>query len=162
MSLQFIADIHRVAVRLTAVLDGETDIAGSAGELFALAILCEHEQLDIAGLQAKLSVAPSTLSSIVNRLQKNELVQRQTSLRDRRTFDLVLTPPGKEKALAARSFLESLEDRMTGVLSYGQVIAFTEVVEALEKILQAPVRKAKTRKQPADRPNRRINQIKDE
>ena len=144
MSLQFLADIHRVAGRLVAAVEGQGRGAGSATDLFALAILCENEQCDIAALQTRMGVAPSTLSSILNRLEKQGLIQRQTSLRDRRTFDLALTSLGRVQAELARSVLERLEDQMTGQLSYGQVIAFTEVIECLEKTLMEVKRSSRS------------------
>ena len=135
MSLQFVADIHRIAGRLAAVVEAAGRNGGSASDVFALATLRENDLCDIATLQNRLAVPPSTLSSILNRLEKGGLMQRRTSVRDRRTFDLVLTPEGRARAEQARNFLEHLEDQMTGQLSYGQVIAFTEVIEALEKTL---------------------------
>jgi len=144
MSLQFVADIHRVATLLTSVLEREKQIGASAGDLFALSALGEPRQYDVAGLQVRLGVAPSTLSSILNRLEKRGLLRRQPG-RDRRTSDLVLTPDGHQAAESARTFLESLEDRMVGELSYGQVIAFTEVIEVLEKALRAGSRKGTVR-----------------
>ncbi len=131
MSLQLVSDIQRVAGLLAMVLQAE----GGSADVFALAILGEGGSFDIAGLQARLAVPPSTLSSILNRLEKKGLVRRQTSTRDRRKFDLVLTREGRIRADTAKSFIEGLEDRMTGALSYGQVIAFTEVVEVLERVL---------------------------
>ncbi len=144
MSLQLIADIHRASGLLTAALEGEKRIASCSSDLFALAALSESISYDVASLQTRLTVAPSTLSSILNRLEKRGLIQRRPA-RDRRSYDLVLTPEGHTKAEAARQFLEGLEDKMVGELSYGQVIAFTEVLEALEKILPATAPKTKVR-----------------
>jgi len=141
MSLQFLADIHRVAGQLAAVLESEKAIGGSAGDLFALAALNEPRPYDVAKLQVRLAVAPSTLSSILNRLEKRGFLRRQTA-RDRRTSDLVLTLEGAQAAEAAQRFLEALEDRMIAELSYGQAMAFTEVIEVVEKVLK-PAAKAR-------------------
>ncbi|MEO8028087.1 MAG: MarR family transcriptional regulator [Bryobacteraceae bacterium] len=136
MPLQFIPDLHRISSRLAASVasgpTGELPIA----DLLTLSILCDNEKFTVAGLQEQLGFAPSTVSSILNRLERRKLIERQSSVKDRRTFHVSLTQDGVAAARGAREFLESLEDRLTSQLSYAHVIAFSEVVEALDKTLR--------------------------
>jgi DNA-binding MarR family transcriptional regulator len=62
-------------------------IAGSgltAPQLSVLRALVENEGLSLKDLSAHLGLAHSTVSSIVDRLERKGLVQRQTSASDRR------------------------------------------------------------------------------
>lgn len=140
MSLQFIPDLHRVSGFLGGALSQSSGLGLPPGEIFTLAVLCEKELFDIGALQRRLALPGSTLSSILNRLEKRGLLTRRASLRDRRTFEVVLTDEGHLKAQSARAFLEALEEKMSLHLSYGHVIAFTEVIEAFEKALAPAAR----------------------
>jgi DNA-binding MarR family transcriptional regulator len=62
-------------------------IAGSdltAPQVSVLKTLVEHESLSLKDLSARLGLAHSTVSSIVDRLERRGLVRRQTSAADRR------------------------------------------------------------------------------
>lgn len=70
-------------------------------QLWALKTLSRRGPLATTDLARALAVQPSTLSVLVNRLERRGLVARRRSREDRRFVELALTPKGA--ALAARA-----------------------------------------------------------
>lgn len=136
MALQFLGDFQRVTARMRPAVERIGKRRLAAAEVFALAYLCDLESCDVAQMCRTLGLAPSTLSSLLNRLERRGLLKRTLSSRDRRTFALVLTPEGRSEAERARTGLEMIEQTLIEKVSYGHLMAFTEVIEALDAALQ--------------------------
>src|SRR5690349_11262202 len=86
----------------------------SQAEAHVLAHL--HEQRDaasgVAALQASFGHKPSTLTSVLDRLVARELVTREISPSDRRSFIVRLTRRGKTTAARVHAALITLEARV--------------------------------------------------
>jgi DNA-binding MarR family transcriptional regulator len=70
-------------------------------QLWALKTLKRQGPLATSALAEALAVQPSTLSILVDRLERRALVRRVRSRADRRIVEIALTPKGRE--LAARA-----------------------------------------------------------
>lgn len=64
-------------------------------EMGVLGALSENSGAMLREIAEKLAVAKSTLTSVVDRLERKGYVHRAISPRDRRSFELVLTEDGK-------------------------------------------------------------------
>ena len=116
MRLCLVPDIHRathqIGLYLQAALAGE-DV--NQAEAHVLAQLHEEGACAVARVQTSFGHKPSTLTSILNRLEKKGLIVREHSAKDRRS--LVVRPTARGKAVARRvhGALLALEARVLRV-----------------------------------------------
>lgn len=65
-------------------------------QIITLREIYEHGPISFSELTEIVSLNNSTITGIVDRLERHELVQRTRTARDRRRIDLVITPQGVE------------------------------------------------------------------
>jgi MarR family transcriptional regulator, organic hydroperoxide resistance regulator len=94
--LPLVAEWQRVTHRLLAALDRRLEPMGlTAGEVNALACLGAGEPLALRDLVEATGQRPSTLTGVVDRLERRGLVARQPHPTDRRAFHVAPTPEGR-------------------------------------------------------------------
>lgn len=125
---QLEATTHRVVDHLSSELRA---LGLTPGEVNALAHLRAEDPLAVAELQAATGQRPSTLTGVIDRLERRGLVLRAVNARDRRSFVLELTPDGERAAAQVREAFSALESRAD--LDAGDVAAFKRVLEGLER-----------------------------
>jgi DNA-binding MarR family transcriptional regulator len=121
------ATVHRVLDRLARDL---ADLGLTAAEVNALARL--DSPLTVAQLQAATGQRASTLTGILDRLQRQGLVERIPNPRDRRSFLITLTKPGAKAAARVQQAFAGLEDEALSAVSQRSINGFFEVLEALD------------------------------
>ncbi|MGZ4307716.1 MAG: MarR family winged helix-turn-helix transcriptional regulator [Solirubrobacteraceae bacterium] len=92
--------------RLSDDLDG---LGLTPGEINALFHIDETNGTRVAVLLDATGQRPSTLTGVVNRLEKRGLITREINPEDRRSFLLRLTPPGAAAAREVRGAFAALE-----------------------------------------------------
>jgi DNA-binding MarR family transcriptional regulator len=122
------ATVHRVLDRLARDL---ADLGLSAGEVNALARLGDGP-LTVAQLQAATGQRASTLTGILDRMERQGLVARGANPADRRSFLIALTKPGKKAAARVERAFAALERQALGDVSKRSVRGFYEVLAALD------------------------------
>jgi MarR family transcriptional regulator, organic hydroperoxide resistance regulator len=125
------ATVHRVLDRLAADL---ADLGLSAGEVNALARL--DAPLTVAKLQAATGQRASTLTGVLDRLERQGLVERIANPRDRRSFLITLTKKGAKAAARVQRAFAALEDEALGSVSERSVKGFFEVLAAMDRATQ--------------------------
>jgi MarR family transcriptional regulator, organic hydroperoxide resistance regulator len=123
------ATVHRVLDRLAAEL---AELGLSAGEVNALARLAGDSPVTVAQLQAATGQRASTLTGILDRLERQGLVERATNPQDRRSFIVTLTEPGAAAAVLVRRTFADLERGALESVSRRSVKGFFEVLSALD------------------------------
>jgi DNA-binding MarR family transcriptional regulator len=94
-----IAVWQRVTHRLLAALDGAlADLGLSAAEINALACFDETGSATVRDLVAATAQRPSTLTGVLDRLERRGLVERAANPADRRSVLVRLTPAGRAHA----------------------------------------------------------------
>jgi DNA-binding MarR family transcriptional regulator len=68
----------------------------SPAQMHAVEIIGHHGSLRMKELAAKMGITTGTLTVMVDRLEKNDLVVRQPHPTDRRSYVIVLTDLGRE------------------------------------------------------------------
>ena len=68
----------------------------STAQMHAVEIIGHHEKLRMKELAEKMGITTGTLTVMVDRLERNGLVVRQTHPTDRRSFVITLTEHGRE------------------------------------------------------------------
>lgn len=102
------------------------------GPQYAVLAVVEHNpRADLASVAAAAAVDPSTMTDIVKRLERRELIVRFTSLKDKRVKLLEITSLGKKTLIEARDREEKLAERLFKDLPPDHR---TELISALDKI----------------------------
>ena len=94
--LPLVAEWQRVTHRLLAELDRRLEPLGlTAAEVNALACMRGGKPLGLRRLAEATGPRPSTLTGVVDRLERRGLVARRPHPEDRRAFELVPTAEGR-------------------------------------------------------------------
>lgn len=99
----------------------------STTELAVIRIISEKEDVIIRDIIESLNIPKSTLTSIVDRLEKRDLIVRAISKRDRRSYRLELTENGKMIQGEHVKFEEEV---------YGKIITSLDTYEEREEFLK--------------------------
>jgi MarR family transcriptional regulator, organic hydroperoxide resistance regulator len=118
------ATLHALAVRLA-------DLDLSASEINVLANLADGRSRSVGELASDTATKPTTLTSVLDRLERKGHVTRNLDPADRRSFRVSLTADGRRAAAASRAAMHDLERSALATISAADVAAFRTVAEAL-------------------------------
>lgn len=99
----------------------------STTELSVLRIVSEKDEVILKDIVNELDVPKSTLTNVIDRLEKYKFIHRVVSEKDRRAYKLELTKEGK---LAQEEHIEF--EKMV----YGKVIGSLDTYEEREELLK--------------------------
>lgn len=103
----------------------------TASEMNALGNLADGQSRTVSQLAAAIGARPTTLTSVLDRLEKRGLIARVARAGDRRSILIELTEPGRATAATIRRTLAELESRAVAGLSPGAIEGFYTVLDAL-------------------------------
>jgi len=110
-ALPLVAEWQRVTHRLLAALDEAlADLGLSAAEINALA--CIGEETTVRELVAATAQRPSTLTGVLDRLERRGSIERAPNPADRRSVLVRLTPEGRRQAARVAVAFTALEERL--------------------------------------------------
>jgi len=109
------------------------DLDLTASEINALANLADGHGRTVSQLGVAVGVKPTTLTGVLDRLERRGHITRGTRAGDRRSVLIELTDSGREAAAAITRTLADLEHRALGGLSARAVAGFHAVLDALTK-----------------------------
>lgn len=109
------------------------DLDLTASEINALANLADGPGRTVSQLGAAIGSKPTTLTSVLDRLERRGHLTRTTRAGDRRSVLVELTESGRETAAVITSTLADLERRTLGSLPAEAVAGFHAVLNALTK-----------------------------
>jgi MarR family transcriptional regulator, organic hydroperoxide resistance regulator len=89
----------------------------------------------VADLQQAFGIQPSTLTGVLDRLEKRGLARRELNPQDRRSFRVVLTPAGRRSAEAVRGVLDGFEAHIRRKVSAAELDGFFAVVDAIDEVM---------------------------
>jgi DNA-binding MarR family transcriptional regulator len=121
------ATLHALTARFAA-------LGLSASEINALANLAQGPARRISALAAATATRPTTLTSVLDRLERRGYVARDLDPADRRSFLISLTPAGRPIADAVYQAVRTLGDRALGTISATDRAGFRAVVRALSEV----------------------------
>ena len=127
------ATLHRVLDRLAADL---ADLGLTHGEVNALAQLDPGSLRTVADLQAATGQRASTLTGVLDRLERRGLVERRLNPSDRRSFTVGLTDAGAEAAARVTATFRELDRRALDGVSGRSADGFFEVLRALGELAE--------------------------
>jgi DNA-binding MarR family transcriptional regulator len=110
-----IAAWQRVTHRLLSALDDELAGLGlSAGEVNLLAALADAEPATVRALGEATGQRPSTLTGVLDRLERRGLVERRPNPADRRSTLVAPTAQGRAAAHEVAAAFERVAGRLPG------------------------------------------------
>jgi MarR family transcriptional regulator, organic hydroperoxide resistance regulator len=116
--------LHALGVRLA-----QLDLAPS--EQSVLAVLADGGRLTVGDLATATGTRPTTLTSVLDRLERRKFLRRQLDPADRRSFLVTLTPAGRQTASSVRAAMTDLERSALAGLTPAQIAGFRAVTHAL-------------------------------
>jgi MarR family transcriptional regulator, organic hydroperoxide resistance regulator len=108
----------------------------TASEQNALAALAAGGVLSVGELAVATGTKPSTLTSVLDRLERKGHLERGVDRADRRSVVVILTPLGRQAAAAVRDSIASLEQSALAGLTKQQLAGFFAVTTALREAAQ--------------------------
>jgi DNA-binding MarR family transcriptional regulator len=116
----------------TAELEREVN----RSELTALLVMHFQGELTMSALAAELGAPLSTVTSLVKRLVRKGLINRNQSTKDQRIMLVDLTSEGKQLALQARTIMEDMFGRVQAALNQDELQQFLTLALKVGKALQ--------------------------
>jgi MarR family transcriptional repressor of emrRAB len=110
------------------------DLDLTASEINALAILADGRGRTISELGAASGTRPTTLTSVLDRLERRGHLTRGTRPGDRRVVVIELTASGRLAAGTIRQVLAELEGQALGGLPPESIAGFRTVLRALAEV----------------------------
>jgi MarR family transcriptional regulator, organic hydroperoxide resistance regulator len=108
-----IAVWQQVTHRLLAALDDAlADLGLSAAEINALAAFIGADEVSVRDLLAATAQRPSTLTGVLDRLERRGLIERAANPADRRSVLVRLTPDGRTHVARVSAAYAELERRL--------------------------------------------------
>jgi DNA-binding MarR family transcriptional regulator len=129
-----IAAVEATVHRLLEKLGGELrDLGLTHGEINALAALGTGSGCTVADLQKATGQRASTLTGVLDRLERRGLVERRPNPRDRRSFTVDLTAAGTRAAERVGTAFAALDRQALDAVSKRSAEGFFEVLNALDE-----------------------------
>lgn len=134
MPLTFINAIQRASRRFDDFLEREGLPKGiSASEAHILSYLGVYSPCSVSRIVEELLVKPSTVTSLLKRLEAQSLVRRSRHPLDRRTHVLELTPEGTIAADRIHSLLQVFREEVHTLTSEEEFEGFTMVLKSIDR-----------------------------
>lgn len=109
------------------------DLDLTASEINALANLADGHSRTVSQLGSAVGARPTTLTSVLDRLERRGHITRATPASDRRSVLIELTGSGRSAAAVISRTLADLEGRALDGLPPGAIGGFHAVLDALVK-----------------------------
>ncbi len=123
-------ELQRVTHATLQELTGKlVDLDLSASELNALGNLADGQARTVSELGAAIGIRPTTLTGVLDRLEKRGYLTRGARAGDRRAVLIELTPDGRETAAVIVAAMEAIEQR--ALVSAEAISGFRQVLAAL-------------------------------
>jgi MarR family transcriptional regulator, organic hydroperoxide resistance regulator len=124
------AAVHRVLDHLGTEL---ADLGLRQAEINVLAQLQPSAPRPVGELVAATGQRPSTLTGVLDRLERKRLVRRRVNAADRRSFTIELTRSGERAAARVHATFAELDARVRADLPTAATDGFDHVLDALER-----------------------------
>jgi DNA-binding MarR family transcriptional regulator len=141
MALEFLSPLHKASRQITMYLEAQTrELGVSPLEGHVLTYLRKYAPAPIHELVRVFGIKQSTLTSLLDRLEKAKLLRRELNPGDRRSFLIHLTDRGSQLTSRLNRMLETLEDDIRERVRRPEVKGFHAVMSAVEDVTRVRVR----------------------
>lgn len=121
---------NRAAKRIAGSLDRQFDSYHiTRVQWTALYYIDRHREIRQSDLATLMTITEPTLVGILDRLEREDLVERRQSLEDRRQKNLVLTPKGRSLNKKISPVVEKFKDLVTEGLTQTDLDTYKKVLD---------------------------------
>jgi len=141
MPLQFFSPMHKASRQLSVSLDARIrglEISPSEGHL--IAYLRSYAPAPVGEMVRVFGMKQSTLTSMLDRLERAGWVRREVNPADRRSFLVHITDAGIDLAEALNVVLVEMESEIRAQVSDEQMDGFRAVMAAVEAVTRVQLR----------------------
>lgn len=143
MALWLLSPLHKATRQITVYLEsGPVELSSAEGHL--LSYVAPYGPCPITELVRVFGYTPSTLTGVLDRLERAGLLRRTPNARDRRSFLIEATPDGKATAVVIRERLERLEAEVAERVTERDIAGFAAVMAAIGAVTQVVLRGGET------------------
>lgn len=130
--LQFVSPLHKANRQLGEFMEADSRARGvEPGEGHLLSYTTLYGPCPVSRLVRVFGHKPSTLTSMLDRLEERGLVERNPNPDDRRSFLVSTTPEGSRIATELRERLEAMEDGIYRRIDARDLAGFQAVMRAI-------------------------------
>ncbi|MGQ0719949.1 MAG: MarR family winged helix-turn-helix transcriptional regulator [Candidatus Eiseniibacteriota bacterium] len=141
-TLRFLSPIHRAYRQIGIHLSVEVSpLELAPPEAHLLSYLRSYAPCAISVLHRVFGLRRTTLTSMLDRLERRGLVRRELCATDRRSFLVHLTAAGADLADVVQKPVDDLERRIGAELAPEDLRGFDRVMEAIARVTRVQVRK---------------------
>lgn len=141
MALSFLSPLHKASRQISVYLETHTrELGVSPVEGHLLSYLRSYTPAAIGELVRVFGIKQSTLTSMLDRLEKDGFLRREINRDDRRSFLIHISDAGLELAESLNQCLETLEDEIRKRASSRDVKGFHAVMSAVEEVTRVRLR----------------------
>ncbi|MDB4951531.1 MAG: hypothetical protein JWM27_4180 [Gemmatimonadetes bacterium] len=141
MALEFLSPLHKASRQITLYLESRTRALGvSPGEGHLLTYLHSYAPAPVGEVVRVFGMKQSTLTSMLDRLERAGLLRREVNGSDRRSLLVHVTPAGRALAQRLNACLETLEAEIRAHLAPEEVAGFHAFARAVEKATDVRLR----------------------
>jgi DNA-binding MarR family transcriptional regulator len=127
-----IRELERATHRVGAYLDDQLRPLGiGQAEAHVLALLADEGAQPVSSLVAAFGHRPSTLTSVLARLERRGLIERRINPDDRRSFIIELSKAGVAVAARVEKIVASLEMSVAAGLPPSSIEGFFETTDSI-------------------------------
>jgi DNA-binding MarR family transcriptional regulator len=141
MALEFLSPLHKASRQISVYLEGHTrQLDLSPRDAHVLTYLRSYAPAPVGELVRVFGIKQSTLTSLLDRLERNGLLRRELNAEDRRSFLIHLTDAGRELARRLNRLIEALEADIRREVRAQDLKGFRAVMGAVEKVTRVRLR----------------------
>lgn len=141
MALEFLSPLHKASRQISVYLEARTRALGvSPVEGHVLTYLRGYAPAPVGELVRVFGLKQSTLTSMLDRLERSGLVRREVNPEDRRSFLVHLTGHGRRLTDRLNRVLAELEGAIRERVSAREIEGFHGVMAAIGKVTDVRLR----------------------
>ena len=130
-----LSPLHKAYRQATGHLEDELGlISGTDGHV--LSYVCRYGPCRVGKLAEVFGLVPSTVTSLLNRLEKDKLVRRKLNAEDRRSLLVESTAAGRRLIDSGGPVLEAFETAVGRRASRAAMRGFKEILDAVEAVFE--------------------------
>ncbi len=139
--LKFLSPIHKASRQIGVYFERrleDLDVSPQEGHL--LSYLRSYAPCPISELVRVFGLKQSTLTSMLDRLERRALIRRAINDEDRRSFLIRLTRKGRLLAERINKIVDRFERRLRGMVNTRDMAGFAAVMSAIDELTQVKLR----------------------
>lgn len=142
--LNFVSPVHKAGRQISIFLGRETSHFDAApGELHLLNYLRLYGPCKVSELVRVFGYKNTTMTSILDRLEKRDYIHRELNPNDRRSFLVRTTAKGNRLALSSLKVVEEFDNKILAKINKSDLDGFKKVMAAISEVTEIEFREKK-------------------